>query len=484
MNMKHEVKIHDRNQFEIKLHYEFRNKWRKTEYLVETYFFLPNSLGINKLTYRKKNFYDSVKNYIRFSTPEYSLKDYFSEAESPLAKIYKIVQDTLKSQEEKDDENFEYELKMFTAVFALSIKNGALEIINSDKIKNKDEILNYVELVTKILGKYRELSDSLERHKNLFEIFCFSDEYLSLIVERYFFEVVDSYRKKNSVTKDEVTKKILKSIKKEIEKRFKKGYASIAKEDSSNEKLLFRFSALKKYFSSVLSLDANVEKEGTILEHILFSIAAGLAMFFATGVAFWGQMAYGRLTMPFFVLLVVSYMFKDRIKEIMRVVLKRLVFRYLFDYKFKLNIDENKKVGVIKESFDFIKTKKLDKEIYELREIDKAPVFDNKFQKEKIILYRKKIKLNSRFMRKFDEVRLYSLTDIFRFDVSRFLTKMDDRKKMLYVLTENGYKKIFGKRVYHVNLILRIFKEGKSELKRFRIVLTKKGIDRIEPVID
>ncbi len=480
--MKHEIKIHDRNQFEIKLHYEFRHKWRKTDYLVETYFFVPNSLGINKLSYHKKNFYDSVKNYIRFSTPEYSLTDYLDGNNSPLAKIQKVVQETISSFSDNSLDAFEYEIKMFTTVFALSIKEGALEIMSYEKIQKPEEISNYIDLVNRIYEKYRELEELLQNCKELLEIFGFSDEYISLVIERFFFEILDRYKKKNLIRKDDLTKKILKLIKKEIERRKLKKYDSIAEEDSSNEKLLFRFSALKKYFGSVLSLDANVEKEGTILEHFLFSIAAGLAMFFATGVAFWGQMAYGRLTMPFFVLLVVSYMFKDRIKEIMRVVLKRLVFKYLFDYKFKLFINEKEKVGIIKESFDFIKSKKLDRDVYELRQLGKTPEFDNKFQKEKVILYRKKIKLSSRYMRKYGELNLNSITDIFRFDVSRFLTKMDDRKKMLFVLTENGYKKIFGKRVYHVNLIQRIFHEEGVELKRYRLVLTKKGIDRIEPV--
>jgi hypothetical protein len=209
-----------------------------------------------------------------------------------------------------------------------------------------------------------------------------------------------------------------------------------------------------------------------------------MAMLFATAAAFWGKIVYGTFTMPFFVLLVVSYMFKDRIKELLREMLKKSVFKHLYDYKYKLFVDEKYKVGIIRESFDFIKTKKLDRDIFELRQKFRTQEFDNKFQKEKIIQYRKKIILKSKFLKKHGDDGLNAISDIFRFDVSRFLSKMDDPRKPLFALTKKGYKKISGKRVYHVNLILRIVRNKEEELKRFRLILTKKGIDRIEPVFN
>ncbi len=475
-----EVKIHDRTQFEIKLHYKFARKKRKREYSVEIYFFVPNVLGINKYSFNSKNFYDSIKNYIRFSSPEYSLKDLLEQKESPLNKLLNLLEE---KKFEKGDfaSDYEHALKMFCASFATSIKK---EVASFDWEKGKTEkkVENFLEEIKKVVANYRDVEEKVSQDEELLQIFKFGDEYVSLLTEKILFQVVEKCSE--GICSEKLNKRLLKAIKKEKERREERNYRSVISEDSSNEEMLFRFSALKKYFSSVLSLEYDVEREGRFLEHLLFGIAAGLAMLFATSVAFWGQTTFGNLTMPFFVILVISYMFKDRIKELMREILKRVVFKHLFDFKYKLFIEGNRKVGNIRESFDFIKRKEIPKDVFNLREKFRTPEFDNKFHKENVILYRKKIRLKSKYLKKHNSDNLKSLSDIFRFDVNRFLAKMDDPEKTLYVLTDDGFKKIKGKRVYHVNLILKMVRNQKKYLSRYRFVLTKNGIDRIEPVLE
>jgi hypothetical protein len=483
--LNHEIKIHDRKQFEVKLHYPFNKKRSEREYLVETYFFIPSTLGINKFSFHKKNFYDSVKNYIRFATPQLSLKKLLNEVNSPLNKLYDIFSNkNSKEYNYNKIDDYEHELKMFCAIFTASVRKDFIEIIKNNKVDFTSITKEFIDNVKSIIKKYRALEEHIGNKKDYQEIFRFGDEYISLVIEKYLYIILYKYDKNIKHEDILVKNELLKLIKNEINHRAEKKYKSIIKEDSSNEEMLFRFSALKKYFSSVLSIEADVEKEGTILEQILFGIAAGIAMFFATVVAFWGQSSFGNFTMPFFIILIISYMFKDRIKEMLRETLKKNVFKYLYDYKYKLYIDEKYKVGVIRESFDFIKKKKLDKNIFKLRQKHRTIEFDNKFQKEKIILYRKKINIKSKFFKQQSNQGLIAITDIFRFDVTRFLSKMDDPKKTLFTLKDNKYKKIFGKRVYHINLILRIVRNKDEKLKRFRLVLTKKGIDRIEPVYD
>lgn len=48
-------------------------------------------------------------------------------------------------------------------------------------------------------------------------------------------------------------------------------------------------------------------------------------MAFATAIAFYGQSVYGNITVSLFVLLVISYMFKDRLKDIFRTAFKRTI---------------------------------------------------------------------------------------------------------------------------------------------------------------
>jgi hypothetical protein len=481
----HEIKIHDKKQFEIKLHYALNGKKRKGEYFVETYFFVPHTLGINHHSFHKKNFYDSVKNYIRLATPEFTLAELIHSENSPLRKLFQLLEEGKGLNEEDLGQEFEHRLKLFCATMAGTVGKEATAIYQQKKGEGfRKDIIRFFNYVEELLESYRRVEAQLFERKDEKLIFSFGDEYLSLLVEKHLLRILNFYEK-NFEKNIQIREIILDFLKKEIKRREERGYRSIVREDSSNEEMLFRFSALKKYFSSVLSLDADVEREGTILEHVLFGIAAGIAMIFATAAAFWGKSAFGTYTMPFFILLVISYMFKDRIKELMREILKKSVFKYLFDYKYKLYVEEKHKVGIIRESFDFVQQRQLLKNVWKLRQVGKTPEFDNKFQKEKIILYRKKINLKSRFFKKHNEEGFYGLSDIFRFDVTRFLSKMDDPSKPLFALTKDGYKLIYGKRVYHVNLILRIVRnKSNEELKRFRLILTREGIDRIEPVLE
>lgn len=65
-------------------------------------------------------------------------------------------------------------------------------------------------------------------------------------------------------------------------------------------------------------------------------LAAGLSMVFATVVSFSFQQTYGNFTMPLFIALVVSYMFKDRIKDLMHYWFANKLGSKFYDYKIKL----------------------------------------------------------------------------------------------------------------------------------------------------
>ncbi len=479
----HEIKIHDKRQFELKLHYDFSTNRSNGEYFLEIYFFVPNVLGINKHSFHKKNFYDSIKSYVRLATPEFTLPELLEKEDSPFNSLLSKVDKVEKHFHREHFDEFEQYAKMFCVTFTASVRDTFVGFRKTEKDKLIDEINEFISNSKKIILRYRELQEKLKSKKEHSEILSFGDEYLSLVIEKYLFKILVAYFDNSEDAKSETKSKIIAFINTEIERRKEKNYRSIVKLDSSNEEMLFRFNTLKKYFSSILSLEKDVEREGTILEQILFSLAAGMAMLFATAVAFWGQTTFGNLTMSFFIVLVVSYMFKDRIKEILRELMKKSVFKYLFDYKYILYIDQKLKIGVIRESFDFVKWKKLPKHVIRIRELFRTKEFDNKFQKEKIILYRKKISLKTSFLNRKKTEELKTISDIFRFDISRFLSKMDDPRKELFVLTGNSYQKVYGKRVYHVNLVLRILRDNKEKLERFRLILTKKGIERIEPLV-
>src|SRR5512136_1712612 len=85
------AKSHDRYQVELKLDYEL-DRGEKTHYRISTYIFVPRSLGITEESYPKNELYRDIKNYIRFKTPEMSLRDLIDSNLSPLVVVRQIIQ--------------------------------------------------------------------------------------------------------------------------------------------------------------------------------------------------------------------------------------------------------------------------------------------------------------------------------------------------------------------------------------------------------
>lgn len=479
------INRHDKTHLELKLNYEFKNKKSKAEYQLDTYFFVPNNLGINKHQYGKSDFYEDSTSYTRFKTPTYSLSQIMNGEDSPFAKLKNSIDKLVANNDKSDYASYEFNIKMFVDIFSKSIRDNTNYIIESPAHEVFKLTKKQNELIRKIITEYRKLRSLISiptLSDEIREIHSYGSEYLSLVIEKYSFFLLENFNVDDFSKYDNFKRELLTLISDEIDYRKKNNIKSIAREDSDNEEFIFRFSVLKKYFESALSIDVNIEREGKLLEQVLFSLAAGLAMLFATAVAFVSQTIYGSLTIQLFIILIISYMFKDRIKEQLRHSFKKKIFKKLFDLKKELLI-EDKKIGVIRKSFDFIKKNSLPENVKALREKGLTKEFDNKFSKEKIILYRKKITLNSKAYKKlFEKYQIDAITDIFRFDVSRFLKKMDNPRKPIYILTEDGYKKISGRRVYHVNIIVHFTYEDKELLQRFMLILTRNGIKRIEPI--
>jgi hypothetical protein len=199
----------------------------------------------------------------------------------------------------------------------------------------------------------------------------------SFLIEDYTYHLVEELLGRGAGLSQEKQKELLAMIDDEVQYRGKRGYLSIPDEKKDNETLVFRRSVLKKYMATVLFLDSEVKKGGFIMEQTLFGTAAGLAMLFATTVAFVSQSIYGNLTLPFFVALVVSYIFKDRIKDLLRFYLSRNMTRSIFDYKTQLYNVTRHVVGVCRESFEFIRKQKLAPEIREIRNSDHITEIEN-----------------------------------------------------------------------------------------------------------
>ena len=184
--------------------------------------------------------------------------------------------------------------------------------------------------------------------------------------------------------------------------------------------------------------------------------------------------------MPFFVALVVSYMLKDRIKELTRYYFAHRLGRRFFDHRTNITLNDHK-IGWSKESMDFITQDQAPSEVNAIRNRSAILEADNRNNREKIILYRRLVRLNRKSLDECSQYATNGINDIIRFNVSNFVQKMDNPVVPLFIPGEDGNLAIVkGEKIYYINLILQFKNEEQSEYKRFRIVLNRKGISEIE----
>ncbi len=481
------IHIHDKYQFEIKLEYQLDPNKNAAIYDVETYFFFPYSLGINQQSYSKVDFYNDLQAYIRLKTPTVLLQDMALGQDTPLGKLRRSIEVLPSNVTPKNISQYKYKMKMFACIFKSAIRDHVAFIQSKKNLQDITDLLDkYEESIRNITREFRSLRSILNVpsiSNDIFSMYLFGDEYLSLLIEAYSYELLEFLKQNDHPQKELYKKKLLALIVEELEYREKNHYPSIPKKDSTNENVIFRASVLKKYMGSVLFLNTRTKQDGSFLEQVVFAIAAGIAMMFAVVTTFYARSVYSNVSTPLFVILVVSYMFKDRIKEFMRSYLGNKLRRILFDHKVNIFYSPKEKIGWCKESFSFIADSKIPAKIMKLRNRDHITEIENGWLGEKTILYRKRTKLfRQKLKRIYKDYRLESINDIIRLNVMKFLSKMDNPQKALYITDGVTYEKIYGKRVYHINMILKYSMDEVVRYKRFRLILSQDGIQRIEEV--
>ena len=275
----------------------------------------------------------------------------------------------------------------------------------------------------------------------------------------------------------------------ELSYRKEQEYPSIPVPDEDNEELIYREGTLKKAMASILFLRKETRRDGVFLENFVFSIAAGIAMAFATMLAFLTQKyLMQELSIVVFMAIVLAYMGKDRIKDLLKVYFTAKLRRFIHDYKTRILGENGERVGFCRESFSFLNEKDVPAEVTEIRHKAYLSDLENGCFGEQVILARKQVVVNSAAFN--DLIRGYQvdgLVDIMRFNFSRFLRHMDNPVKKIFLPDGNGgITTANAKRVYHVNIIVRYGMKGQSDSYiRFRIVLSRNGIKRINifPVV-
>lgn len=482
-----QVKKHDNFSVEFKFGFEGNLEVGHSEFVVNSWIFVPNSLDINPQTYGKDQFYRDIKSNVRLITPVYLLRELSNPASLPFVTLRKALEELATSPLKEVVDNYESQIKMFAAIFKSALRNHS---VHTSQATNDEDVLylteDFVAEVGKITSEYRQLYQLINVprvEEKLRNYYLFGDEMMSHIIDVQSVRILKRIDRAANPALDRARASLVALLNEEREYKRSRGYEMVdadGEDVAGNRQLVFRYGLLKKYVESELYIRLNKKRDGFAIEQVYYSLAAGLAMIFATAVAWFAQLKYGNITGPLFVVLVVSYMLKDRIKDLMRYYFAHKLGNKYFDNKAEVRI-QNHKLGLIKEGVDFISESKAPREVIELRGRSSLVEAENRIFEEKILLYRKRVVIDNVQLGMASTYPVKGLNEILRFHMHRFVQKMDNPEVPVDTLDSEG-RIVTAKvqKIYYINLLMQLVDGGEVCYRRFRIVMTRNGIIGVE----
>lgn len=464
------AKYHDDRSVEFK--FGFSSEKPKQEYSVNTWIFVPGSLDIDPETYGKEQFYRDIKSNVRLITPVFSLPAMASADSAPLQKLREAMTNPA-------EENFEYHIKLFGAIYKSALRDHVRLIVGrseADYVEQKS--VEMIRCLNTILDRFRELPTLAKGEDHHLQLFALGDEYICRQTELRVARVLAKTEQMGLVS---VSESLQTLMAREKEYKLSRGYESLDENDSQkNGRLLFRYGMLKKFADSELYIHLKKKRDGFAVEQIYYSLAAGLAMIFATSIAWAFQLRFGNITMPLFVALVISYMLKDRIKELMRFYFAHKRSNRFFDHKAHITI-AGQPVGTIKEGVDFISEGQTPRDVLSLRLAGTDVPHENRIFDETILLFRQNITISHDKLLMHAAYPVEGINEILRLHLHRFTLKMDNPEVKVETLSSKLDPDIIDvQKLYKVYVIMQLKVGDHIEYKRYCMTLNREGLVRME----
>ncbi len=253
------------------------------------------------------------------------------------------------------------------------------------------------------------------------------------------------------------------------------------------EALEFRRHVLKRFTSSVLWLSPEVQPAAVWVREMLFAIAASIAMAFAIAAAFWnGFEIEGSRWITWVLAAVVAYAIKDRLKAILQTLFTSVLARHFPDRRWRIKDRERElTLGTMQEQSGFVPFSRLPADVLSARRMTRLHPLEEKARPETVLFHKKQVSIRSDRVRSADP-RFSALTEIFRLDLARWLAHTDDPKReIVFADPEAGtIGSAEAPRVYNIAVVYRVRHPDQESApwRRLRVVVTRKGIRRIEQI--
>jgi hypothetical protein len=402
---------------------------KNKESILEMYVFFPQDMSIKERGIDANVFLNSKSSNYYYS---------ISKAKNTLLKL------KAKIPEKKSD------FPIFLKAFKLRLSE-VIRDVNTGKIKDID----FVIVAKSLLSNLRSAPTSqfnLNDFRSTDELCSYHAEQMALI---YFYK---SNKSKSDKLIPEEIFDFFESERKYREKTYGLKY---------NEAQYMR--KKEDCFCNNIKLSQKNRVLGAVREQIVFSISAFLSMFFTTLIVFYFQMGYGTFSFVVLMAFCVSYILKDRFKELFR----NYVFVKLSKGKFSIKstlIDSDN--NVIASCYDLSEFRFPDEDVLKIRNIDEKIKNDDA---ETVIYYKKKYKTNNNFSDGFSRIQ-----DSMTINLSSLLEFLPD-VTLKYATFKKGnvVKKKFPM-FYDLNIVIRL---NENKIERYKFKVSHTNIENMDQLM-
>lgn len=382
---------------------------------------IPKESGTSSASWSSNFFYQNINS--RYSY-------YIAKVKAPL------LSRLLRSSESK------YDLPLFVKRYKLYL---------NDLVKKKNTNLESVELmlseISLLLNTLRELEVKGDHRK----LFRDSDEICTYHTEQYLLSFIDNHK---------LSKKSLAAVMLFVDEQ--SYYRTRLYGNSDAETTTTRINRKENALCKFIELEQKTLILGKLREQLVFSLSAFLSMSITTAIVFSVQNDYGNLSFNLFLALCISYIFKDRFKEIFRVKILNKINRNRDQKKTSLTDKNGNIIGTV---YELIQYSKLD---LRGRTIRKKGVSTNRKNDEYIVHYRKKVSINDNLIDSATHIIDYSTIYL-----DSIISKLPNQEIRYRFKNDDAIELGYADELHEINII--IFINSKDPI-RYKITTSSNEI--------
>lgn len=501
------IDVHDRSQIELRNMLHLDGSHRPSFLEVDTYLFVPQSVGLNGQNYKRDQFYADTTALMRIDSAPQSLASLVAleSTSSPLRPIAEALDRFRTGGRVPSSRRLAIHVKLFAYSMTQAVAQEISVLVQHLDTGRRDAFLPeldaFLSRAARSLSGFRRIRAAFWPfeplcHHSFNSALAIADEYTSLFLEERLGLLVERLERDDrhfdgSGFVPRAKERIRAFAEQEATHRLKFGFLiHSADKKSLREYYTYRRSLLKKSIHQALYLDARKVKKDAFIKNSVGAAGAAMAAIWAWATQLPATVADlpTNTKLAFFFGAVGAYVAKDRIKAATN---EYLVDKFKkFDKSSIIRGASLEEVGLgmfsgrLEERMRFLPFDQVDELIRHIRLQGRSGRFlSDASTQEEVIHYRKILAVDSVNGEALPEG--YGMLDIFRLNIRHFLSRLDDPTESIcfFDVDRKNFTRSKLPKVYHVNVVVRVKANDEPErFEHFRMILDKKGIVRTDRV--